>query len=226
MSDVGGKVGPPAEENDEILVALKEKLAEQDLNNIFEEVTDRLMGRLQMFSEDLSVDYHIVLINQNNKKRYSIIEGKKPSIACKPLEYGIVGGLLKQKRKKYQSIFVQFKYSEKSPTIAYAQGKKLEKLTESVLANVLGADNVPYWNSQKKDFAIAATQIKDMNEKIIGACSVDFAARSDTFPDFSFREPEVLEVFDVLYTFKEIFEKFMYMENSSMIKDLMDIVGG
>ncbi len=65
-----------------------------------------------------------------------------------------------------------------------------------------------------------------MNEKIIGACSVDFSAHSDSFPDFSFRESEVLEVFDVLYTFKEIFEKFMYMENTSMLKELIDIVGG
>lgn len=228
MSDVGAEdkneKRQEANENDHILLELKKLLKDEELNNIFDDIFCRLIEGLQKFSTELNVDYHIVVLNREKGVRYSIIEGKKPSIASKPIDFGIVGSLINNPRKKYQSIFVQFKFSLNAPTIVYSDADKiLKKLEPNVIEKLIKEENAPIWDAKRKDFAIAASLIKDTNDNVIGACSIDFGAKSDAFPDFSFRESEIKEVFNVLYTLKVVFEKLMCMESSELLKKVIKL---
>lgn len=231
--DKSGKKSSQEQARDQTSKLIESALSNGELNNTFDDVTNRLVKRLESFSKELSVDYHIVLTSDKLNARYSIIEGKNPNYAYKELDFGIVGSLLKQRRSKYQSLFVQFKFSSEFPVVAYSESEnqKIEKLSSIMVTKLLGKDNDPVWNSQKKDFAIAASLIKDKNGKPIGACSIDFSTNG-LFPDFSFRKDEVEEVFDILYTFKLIFEKLIYMDSSessiieSSMKNVIDIIRG
>lgn len=238
MSDSGAqyhKDQTETHENDCTIVSKKieEALSDGFLNNVFDEVTSRLVKRLENFSKELSVDYHIVLADERLKVRYSIIEGKNPNYAFKELDYGIVGSLLKQRRTKYQSIFVQFKFSNNYPVVAYSESEdsKIEKISPNLMTKLLGKDNDPVWDSKTNDYAIAASLIKDQSGNPIGACSIDFSTNGQ-FPDFSFRKGEVQEVFDILFTFRHIFERLIYCDPSSTsniefaIKKVINIIKG
>lgn len=212
---------------------IKEALSDGIISDTFDDVISRLVKRLEGFSKDLSVDYHIVLMDKKQNVRYSIIEGKNPNFAYKDLDYGIVGSLFKQRRKKYQSMFVQFRFSKESPSVVYYEtgSHRINKMEPNVITEVLGGNIDSVWNPDKGDFAIAASLIKNPANEIIGACSIDFSA-SEQFPDFSFRKNEVEEIFDILYTFKLIFEKLIYMNPSEpspveeSIKKVIKIIEG
>lgn len=213
------------EEKDIILEDLKRILKNQKLNNMFRKTFRRLVKRLEGFSHDLRIDYHIVLLNEGTGKRYSIIEGKKPSIASKPIEFGIVGATIQQNHDDYQSLFVQFKQNKDMPTLAYADSStgEISDITGNIITEIMDSeDNLPLWDEKKKDFAIVATTIKSKRGKTIGACSIDFSSQTGSFPTFSFRKAEVEEIFGILYTFKTVFEQVVHSEEANLVKEVIE----
>lgn len=214
------------EEEFSVLDALnKNKSIIEDLNNVYLKSLKRIINKLNSFSKQLNIDYHVVLIDENKQKRYSIIEKKTISIGCRDINFGVVGTLLKTQRENYESIFVQFgspcNIVQPMMYTAYEPDISLEKV-EDLFTN---SDDV-IWNSQEKIFAIAATRISHQN-KIVGALSFDFRFDNESiYPNFSFREPEIRDIFDALYTSKKMFENLVYNDYSKSIEKIMNIING
>ena len=83
--------------------------------------------------------------------------------------------------------------------------------------------NPPKWEPDKDSkFAIATILIKNKTNTIIGACSIDFDLKSGKeYPDFSFREHEIKEIFDVLHCMKDVFELLQTSTASRRIQSII-----
>ena len=183
------------------------------VRNLYNDVIERVLKPLSNFSSEIDIDYHIVLIDKRLDKRFSIIEKVNPDYSSKNLYYGVVGAVLRQEMEQHQTLMVQFRQSINEPTIVYNSTQKGPVLLKQKVVEQLSlSGNETLWNPETQDFAIAATVIRDSNNRTVGACSIDFSSKNKEYPYYSFRRNEIELVFDTLYTMRKVFECFFYID--------------
>lgn len=224
---------PVAPRPEKTIQEIRESIREYRLNfgldSKFDKVMKELHDELAILSTDIAVEYHVVVFNPKNHRRFTILETKqgfssKKDADNKENSFGIVGKLYSQETES-EYFLVQYGYHDIEPEV-YCESKHSNRMTkmDDMQLEKFWADDeqrVFYWASsgksgssgtEERKYAIAATvflgpdfQVNSGN-KPLGAITLDFNTGPRRYPNFSFRENEIQNIYRTLKRMRAIIE--------------------
>lgn len=144
----------------EILESVRTYSKQKSLQEKFGKLISTLIKEITHFSKDLTVEYHVVIFNEQINTRFTILESKllvqrKKDEDSKENSYGAVG-LLYNNTIRSNFLMIQFGYAGIDP-IVYVNKEEMDCNTVPICA--LEDDNIDdLWsNVEKKGFSWAAS---------------------------------------------------------------------
>lgn len=217
----------PEKTAQEILNSIRDYKSKYRLESKFDQLMNELHDELSNLSSDFVVEYHVVVFNPQNQRRFTILETKqgfssKKDADNKENSFGIVGKLYSQNAES-EYFLVQYGYHEIEPEVYCENKNRMTKIHDRQLEKFWADDEqkVFYWASsgksgssgtEERKYAIAATvfsgsdSIENSGNGPLGAITLDFNTGSKKYPNFSFREYEIQEIYRTLKIMRAIIE--------------------
>ena len=213
----------------EIRENIREYKKSQGLDSQFDRMMKELHDELMNLSKDIAVEYHVVVFNPTNHRRFTILESKpgfssKKDADNKENSFGIVGKLYSQEAES-EYFLVQYGYYDIEPEV-YCKREHSNGMTkmDAIQLEKFWAENEQkafYWASsgksgsngtEERKYAIAATVFlgsqfqENGGNKPLGAITLDFNTGPRRYPNFSFREHEIQCIYRTLRRMRAIIE--------------------
>lgn len=225
--------------SEDIRGRIKQFRESHHLQKNFDEVFKIICGDSASFSNDFHLEYHIVVFNPTEKKRFTILQTQKivrvrKEDDSKPNNFGIVGKLFSQCVSS-DFLMVQFGYGVVVPRI-YVLDKDSSEIVE--LKNeefdfVVENENFSWATSGKpttgdqeeRKYAIAA-MLFSFGSKKIGAISLDFVTREKKYPNFAFRLGEIEQIYHMMRNLKVFIEMMLTSDIHTELREIVGIARG
>lgn len=216
---------------------------EKDFGNFLTE----LHSEVSKFSNNLIVEYHVVIFNRTINNRFTILEtkqgiGKQLDEDSKKNDFGVVGKLY-SKIVDSDFLMIQYGYHEIEPVVYYksisGENKgEICRMNDYQLSKFWTIEERKnfYWASSSKQvdtdvdgmknierkYAIAATLFYEQEGKEpVGAISLDFNTYNIKYPNFSFRQGEVDTIYKTISRMRDVIE---LMISTDIIKDMHRVI--
>lgn len=238
-----GKQTSQPEVKETVLNQIKAFTNQPVLQNAFDATISEIIDEVQsVLSEELEIEYHVVIFHDNDKKRYTILEtkgrqGQRKQEDTKEFNFGVVGWLFNTTFYT-EFIMAQAKFS-RLPSHIYKLNFKNKSIDEVSIneRNALIGDNQENdfrWpdteqpssgNGVRRTYAIAAMPIKRGGESI-GALSFDFVRYSKEYPNYAFRKADILFIFQKMKSIIRIIERTLDKDFHDNFCSLVEIARG
>lgn len=231
---------------DEGTISKIKEFGEKDsLQKYFEEtISDTIKDLQSILAEALVLEYHVVVFNNNENKRYTIMETKRRQSGgkqddSKQLNYGVIGWL----NNNYFS--TEFIMAQAGFSLIPSHIFKLT--TDNHIEEVLGDERIALIGTEPDDqdfrwaenelpsgndgvrrtYAIAAMRFRDgIHEEYIGALSLDFVRYSKEYPNFAFRKSEINLIYQKMERIIQFIERTLEYDYHGNMCSIIQIARG
>lgn len=244
-----GKTTGDSQKNTDIICKIKDFPEKAAVQKYFEDtILDTISDINSILADELVLEYHVVIYNYNDKKRYTIMETKRRQSSgkqddSKPLEYGVVGWL-NNGFFSTDFIMAQAAYS-RIPSHIYKlnANKHIEEVINDERVALIGKGNPPEddfrWpetelqntgNGVRRTYAIAAMRFRKRSEhqeeEFVGALSLDIVRYSRVYPNFAFRKSEIQQIYEKMEKIIQFIERTLEFDFNSNIWPMINVAKG
>lgn len=233
----------------EILENIRAHRGKFRLESKFNQLMIELHDELSNLSPDFVVEYHVVVFNPQNQRRFTILETKQGPSSKKDADnkensFGIVGKLYSQDAIS-EYFLVQYGYHEIEPEVYFENkpANRMIKMQDMQLGKFWADDEqkVFYWASsgkagssgtEERKYAIAATVffgsdfLENSSNDPLGAITLDFNTGAKRYPNFSFREHEIQNIYRTLKRMRAIIELMISRTAMDYLRNVIKLAMG